>query len=121
MFRRLFPLHISNYSHYLTHSEYGSIYNKKRIVYYDRRIEIGFIEYNVNTGMIHSFYITNETYRNRGLGPQILTAVLDDIKKSGTKMAWLIPNRYPHPFWEKNNFIHIIHPYIQCPVYTKQL
>ena len=115
--RRFFPLHLSDFTSYVTHSEYG--YYKKRITYYDPNQEIGFIEYTPHTGKIHLFYITNERYKNRGLGPQILSTVLDDIKQSGTK-AWLIPNIYPHPFWERNGFIHINHPHILLPVYTKK-
>lgn len=122
MWRRLFPLKISDFSQYVTLSEYGSIYNKKRITYCNNlNKDIGFIEYSVNTGNIHLFYITNEKYRNSGLGSQILNFVLDDIKKSGTNKAWLIANRYPHPFWEKNNFIQTINPHIPFPIYTKQL
>ena len=118
--RRFFPLHLSDFTSYVTHSEYG--YDKKRITYCDptRRQEIGFIEYTPHTGKIHLFYITNERYKNRGLGPQILRTVLDDIKQSGTK-AWLIPSIYPHPFWERNGFIYTPHPHILLPVYTKQL
>jgi len=119
--RRFFPLHLSDFTSYVTHSEYG--YDKKRITYCDptRRQEIGFIEYTPNTGKIHLFYITHEPYRSRGLGPQILRTVLDDIKQSGTTKVWLVTNIYPHPFWEKNNFIHVNHPHILLPVYTKQL
>ena len=117
--RKLFPLHLSDFTSYVTHSEYG--YHKKRITYCDptNRQEIGFIEYNPHTGKIYLFYITNERYQSRGLGPQILTTVLDDMKQSGTK-AWLIPSIYPHPFWERNGFIPIIHPHIQLPVYTEK-
>ena len=122
IFRRFFPLHLSDVTSYVTHSEYG-MYHKKRITYCDlnrHSREIGFIEYSPNTGQIHSFYITNETYKNRGLGSHILTTVLNDIKQSGTK-AWLVPSIYPHPFWEKHHFIHTINPHIPFPVYTKQL
>jgi ribosomal protein S18 acetylase RimI-like enzyme len=119
--RRFFPLHLSDFTSYVTHSEYG--YDKKRITYCDptRNQEIGFIEYTPTTGKIHLFYITHERYKNRGLGPQILTTVLNDIKESGTTKVWLVTNIYPHPFWEKNNFIHVNHPHILLPVYTKQL
>ena len=119
--RRFFPLQLSDFTSYVTHSEYG--YDKKRITYCDptRSQEIGFIEYTPHTGKIHLFYITHERYKNRGLGPQILRTVLDDIKQSGTTKVWLVTNIYPHPVWEKNNFIHTPHPHILLPVYTKQL
>lgn len=116
--RKLFPLHLSDFTSYVTHSEYG-IYHKKRITYCDHNKEIGFIEYNPHTGKIYLFYITHERYQSRGLGPQILRTVLDDIKQSGTK-AWLIPSIYPHPFWERNGFIHTFHPHIQLPVYIEK-
>jgi GNAT superfamily N-acetyltransferase len=120
--KRFFPLHLSDFTSYVTHSEYG--YHKKRITYCDptrRNQEIGFIEYTPHTGKIHLFYITHKTYQSRGLGPQILTTVLDDMKQSGTKKAWLVTNIHPHPFWEKNNFIHTPHSHILLPVYTKEL
>lgn len=119
--RRFFPLHLSDFTSYITHSEYGSLYYKKRITYYDSSQEIGFIEYTPHTGKIHLFYITNEKYKNRGLGPQILRTVLNDIKQSGITKVWLVTNIYPHPFWEQNHFIHTHHPHILLPVYTKQI
>jgi glycerol uptake facilitator-like aquaporin len=65
-----------------------------------------YVEYKPNTGQIGSFYITNEKYCNRGLGGQILETVIDDIRKHGAIRVWLVSNKYPHPFWEKNGFIY---------------
>jgi len=42
-----------------------------------------YVDYKPNTGQIVSFYITNEKYRNRGLGGQILETMIDDIRKHG--------------------------------------
>lgn len=71
--------------------------------------EIGYIEYNVNSGKICLFFMTDSKHRNRGLGSQILNNVLDEMKEHGTKRAWLVTNKYPHPFWEKHGFTYL-HP-----------
>ena len=72
--------------------------------------EIGHIEYNPHTGFLWSFYIYKSEYRNRGLGKQILNNVLDDFRKHQIKRVWLVTNKCPHPFWEKNGFNYTEHP-----------
>ena len=101
-----YPLKISDFKYMITNSEYHeSIYNKKRITYFDKsNIEIGYIEYNLYTGKICLFFITDLRYRNKGLGEQILNKVIDDMKQHGTKRAWLVTAHSPHPFWEKMGF-----------------
>lgn len=85
-----------------------TINHNKTITYFDRNnmLDIGYIEYNINSGKICLFFITNEKYRNRGLGRQILENVLIDMKQNGIKRVWLVTGKYPHPFWEQNGFIY---------------
>ena len=102
---RYFPLRLSDVQPVVTRG-----YNKKQITYFDKDTEVGYIEYKPYIGKICLFFITNERYRNRGLGKQILESVIDDIKKYNTKRVWLVTNKCPHPFWEQNGFI-----YTKCP------
>jgi len=107
LFNKKFPLKISDFSHTITNIEYyKSIYNK-RITYFDKsNIEIGYIEYNLHSGKICLFFITEEKYRNRGLGEQILQKVINNMKQYGTNRAWLVTANCPHKFWEKNGFTY---------------
>jgi GNAT superfamily N-acetyltransferase len=68
--------------------------------------EVGYIEYKPENGKICLFFITNPSYRNRGLGKQILDLVIDDFKKHNTKRAWLVTANCPHKFWESNGFTY---------------
>ena len=102
---RYFPLRLSYFQSVVTT---GS--NTKRITYLDKDTEIGYIEYKPKTGKICLFFITDEKYRNRGLGKEILETVICDITKYNTKRVWLVTNKCPHPFWEQNGF-----KYTKCP------
>lgn len=106
--RSYFPLKMADFNYVVRTSEnISSEYYKKHIIYLDKSgINVGYIEYKPNTGQIWSFYITNDKYRNRGLGSQILNSVMGDIKSYGTKRVWLVTNKYPHPFWEQNGFTY---------------
>lgn len=108
--RKHFKLNITDFNYAVRTSEsIKSDYYKKHIVYLDKNnCDVGCIEYKPNTGQIWSFYIAKK-YRNRSLGGQILTNVMDDIKSFGTKRVWLVTDKYPHPFWEKNGFIYKNH------------
>lgn len=118
-------LNLSNFKNIITHSESPtSIYNKKRITYFDQHEkEIGYIEYNLYTGKICLFFITEKKYRNRGLGPQILEHVLNDMRQYGTKRAWLVTLKCPHPFWERHGFTYMDPPDFSVTLhgYSKQL
>ena len=104
--QKYFPLKISDFDQVVI-----SGYSMKSITYTDKTgQEIGYIEYKPYVGKICLFFITNSKYRNRGLGRQILNNVLDDIKCHGTKRVWLVTSKYPHPFWEQNNFTYTPHP-----------
>jgi GNAT superfamily N-acetyltransferase len=102
---RYFPLKLSHFKPVVTLE-----YNKKHITYFDKDTEVGYIEYKPYIGKICLFFITNERYRNRGLGKQILESVIDDIKKYNTKRVWLVTNKCPHPFWERNGFTYTKYP-----------
>lgn len=115
LYQRIIPLNISDIDKIVTDTEDpSSEYYKKRITFLNKnkedKEEIGYIEYKPNMGKICLFFITNERYRNRGLGTQILNTVLDDIKTYNTKRVWLVTSKHPHPFWEKNGFSHTEHP-----------
>jgi GNAT superfamily N-acetyltransferase len=106
LYKKLFPLFISDFRSVITISKYN-----KNITYFDKNDnDIGYIEYIPTSGKICLFFITNPSYRNRGLGKQILSAVLDDIKKHNTKRAWLVTANCPHAFWESNGFTYTKSP-----------
>ena len=113
LIRNIFcPLHISSFRQVTTIYECTeSLYYKKNITYLDKRHkEIGYIEYKPHIGKICLFFITNERYQNRGLGTQILDNVIDDFRKHQIKRVWLVTNKCPHPFWERNGFSYTEHP-----------
>jgi hypothetical protein len=90
-----------------------STFNKRRITYFDNqkcvKKSIGHVEYNKYTGCIYELFITNEEYRNLGLGSQILENIVNDMKNTKnrySKNVWLSTSRYPHPFWEKKGFTY---------------
>jgi len=51
--------------------------------YYDKDIRIGYIRYYITTGQIGLFYIDNE-YQHHGLGKQILSKVIEELKTNNT-------------------------------------
>ena len=122
--RHYFPLKLSDFDHFITNSETASVWNVKTITYYDKKgKDIGYIEYKPYIGKICLFFITNPTYRNRGLGREILNNVLNDIKCHGTQRVWLVTNKCPHPFWEMNGFTYTTSPDISVTFhgYTRNL
>ena len=112
LYHRINPLNISDLNQVVTYSDGpSSEYYKKRIIYFNKDTEIGYIEYKPYIGKLCLFFITNENYRNRGLGTQILNTVLDDIQTYKTKRVWLVTSKAPHPFWEKNGFNYTKNPH----------
>ena len=102
LYKKLFPLCITDFRSVLTIFNYN-----KNIMYFDKiGDEVGYIEYKPENGKICLFFITNPSYRNRGLGKQILDLVIDDFKKHNTKRAWLVTANCPHKFWESNGFTY---------------
>ena len=63
----------------------------------DKINKIGFISYRVKVGQVGLFRL-DEEYRNRGLGKQILTQVIEDMKNHGTTEIWAVTTEN-HPFW----------------------
>lgn len=59
--------------------------------------KIGFISYRVKVGQVGLFFIDKE-YQNRGLGKQILTHVIEDMKNHGVTEIWAVTTEN-HPFW----------------------
>jgi N-acetylglutamate synthase-like GNAT family acetyltransferase len=106
IYKKLFPLSIKDFRNLITIYKYN-----KNITYLDKYDkEIGYIEYKPTNGKICLFFITNPSYRNRGLGKQILDIALDDIKQHNTKRAWLVTANCPHKFWESNGFTYAKNP-----------
>ncbi len=119
IYKKLFPLFISDFRSVITISKYN-----KNITYFDKNDnEIGYIEYKPTSGQICLFFITNPSYRNRGLGKQIIHIVLADIKQHNTKRAWLVTANCPHKFWESNGFKYTKTPdnSVTSPGYTRDL
>ncbi len=63
---------------------------------------IGYISYKIKTGQIGLFFI-DPKFRNLGLGKQILTRVINDIKTNQNKSkqtltVWAVTTK-DHPFW----------------------
>ena len=71
---------------------------KVRLEYYtSNNIEIGYIQYKTN-GQIGLFFIKKE-YQNRGLGKQILTKVIKELKANySCTEIWAVSSKN-HPFW----------------------
>jgi hypothetical protein len=59
---------------------------------------VGYITYRLVTGQICLFYINNPKYKHCGLGKQILTRVIADMKNEGKTSIFAITSNN-HPFW----------------------
>jgi ribosomal protein S18 acetylase RimI-like enzyme len=64
--------------------------------YYDNDNRIGYIRYYITTGQIGLFFIDKE-YQNRGLGKQILSNVIKELKMNNCKGVWAVTTTN-HPF-----------------------
>ena len=65
--------------------------------YFDKDVRIGYIKYYITTGQIGLFFI-NKEYQNRGLGKQILSKVISELKENNCKEVWAVTLQ-DHPFW----------------------
>jgi hypothetical protein len=65
--------------------------------YYDKDTRIGYIRYYITTGQIGLFFIDNE-YQHRGLGKQILSKVIEDLKTNNCDEVWAVTSTN-HSFW----------------------
>ena len=68
------------------------------INFLDGENQIGQISYRPQVGQIGNL-VLNEKYRDRGLGKQILSEAIKDIKTYGTMEVWAV-TRENHPFWD---------------------
>jgi ribosomal protein S18 acetylase RimI-like enzyme len=59
---------------------------------------VGYITYRLVTGQICLFYV-KPGYKNRGLGKQILTRVMVDMKNKGHTAGIFAITSTNHPFW----------------------
>jgi GNAT superfamily N-acetyltransferase len=59
--------------------------------------KIGYISYRVKVGQVGLFFLDKE-YQNRGLGKQILTQVIEDMKSHNVTEIWAVTTK-EHPFW----------------------
>ena len=87
----------------LIRNVYDDTYNKVKdgeikIDYIYKDKHIGYIQYRLN-GQIGLFYL-DEKYRNLGIGKDILTNTIEDIKKNNINVneVWAVSSK-DHPFW----------------------
>lgn len=100
------PLNINNFrevKYVSTDDSYPPTYftNKKNFAilleYYDKNEKIGYIRFYFKTGQIGSFFIYAE-YKNCGLGKQILSKVIKELKDNNCKEVWVMTST-DHLFW----------------------
>ena len=65
--------------------------------YYDKDVRIGYIRYYITTGQIGLFFIGDD-YQNRGIGKQILSKVIKELKTNNCKEVWVVTT-INHSFW----------------------
>lgn len=65
--------------------------------YYDKDVRIGYIRYYITTGQIGLFFI-EDNYQDRGLGKQILSKVIEELKTCHCEEVWAVTSKN-HPFW----------------------
>ena len=93
--------------------------------YYNKKDEkIGYIRYYITTGQIGLFFIDDE-YQNRGLGKQILSKVIEELKENQCKEMWAVSTDN-HIFWSNvynKSFEHRVpaHPSVTGPGYVYRL
>ena len=85
---------MSEPNHYFVNNKPGGI----RLEYYNKKdVRIGYIRYYITTGQIGLFFI-DEEYQNRGLGKQILSKVIKEMKANDCDEVWAVTTDN-HPFW----------------------
>lgn len=65
--------------------------------YYDNNENIGLTQYNIHTGEI-GMIIINRVYRDKSLGKQIVTNIIEDMKINKLKEVW-VKAPHNHIFW----------------------
>ena len=77
--------------------------NEIVIDFYDNNINVGFVQYYINTGQI-GMIMVHKPYRNKGLGKQIISDAIHQIKVSNrfnsqfNNEVWLIASK-THDVW----------------------
>ena len=89
---------------YFVRDKPGGVY----LEYYNQKdVKIGYIRYYLTTGQIGLFFLDNE-YQNRGLGKQILSKVITELKENQCEEVWAVTTTN-HTFWSnvyKKSFVH---------------
>lgn len=67
------------------------------VEFYNIDKKIGHIQYRLGTGQIGLIYL-DEEYRGYGLGKQILTDTINEMKKNNIKDIWAVTSK-SHDFW----------------------
>ena len=67
--------------------------------YNNKNVRIGYIRYYITTGQIGLFFI-EDNYQHRGLGTQILSKVIEELKKNHCEEVWAVTSEQ-HPFWSE--------------------
>ena len=83
--------------------------------------KIGYIRYYITSGQIGLFFIDKE-YQNRGLGKQILSKVIRELKENQCEEVWAVSTDN-HTFWSNvynKSFEHRkpAHPSVTGPGYV---
>jgi len=92
--------------------------------YNNKDAKIGYIRYYITTGQIGLFFIDDE-YQNRGLGKQILSKVIKELKTNQCEEVWAVSTN-DHTFWSNvynKSFAHRnpAHPSVTGPGYIMKL
>lgn len=97
-----------------------------RLEYKNKKDEhVGFIDYKPKIGQIGMFIIQDK-YRNKGLGKQILTKPMNEMRQYDVKEVWA-STLGEHPFWanvfnKTFEYRVMVQPaYVKCDGYAKKL
>lgn len=92
--------------------------------YNSKNVRIAYIKYYITTGQIGLFFIEEE-YQHRGLGKQILSKVIKELRANHCEEAWAVSTKH-HTFWSNVNhksfeFRYPAHPSVTGPGYFMKL
>ena len=82
---------------------------------YDKNTSVGAARWrNTSEGIKLERFAVIKSYRGKGVGTEILKAVLDDVDKS--KVIYLHAQIQSVPFYEKNGFVRIGEEFIEAGI-----
>ena len=124
------PLYLSNFTQLKTinNDSWNNIPNGEiHIEFYDKLNNnryAGFINYRNYVGQVGVFVLT-EQYRNRGLGKQILTQTIKDMKEHKCTLVWAVTIQ-GHAFWsnvygKKFKWADKLHPSVSGDGYIMEI